>query len=122
MIAQRDIGQKPIYSCHLKGEGSNKDESLARRVVTIEACARYVRVLDKAADYVDLNMQKDQGVSLAVLKESVEGARKNLVRDLASAISSDSEVQRETAPLSELAKHLAVVTKSAVETRDATNA
>jgi hypothetical protein len=121
MIAQRDLGQKPIYSFHLKCESSGNDKLFARRAEAIEAFAQYIRVLDKAADYVDLNMENDQGVAMAVLKESVDTARKNLVRDLAGAIADDSQVQRETEPLSELAKRLAVVTKSAVETRDATN-
>ena len=66
--------------------------------------AQYLRVLDKAADYVDLTMEHDQGQALAVLKESVDGARKNLVRDLAGAIAEDSQVQRDTEPLSDIAK------------------
>jgi hypothetical protein len=121
MIAQRDLGEKPLYSFHLKCESSGNDKLFARRAETIEAFAQYLRVLNKAADYVDLTMEHDPGQALAVLKESVDCARKSLVRDLAGAIADDSQVQRETEPLSDIAKRLAVVTKSAVETRDATN-
>jgi hypothetical protein len=43
-------------------------------------------------------MENDQAQALAVLMESVEGARKNLVRDLASAIADDSQCSPKQSP------------------------
>ena len=119
MVAQRDLEAQPMYSFHLTIDGMDADPSLAHRAGAIEAFAQYLRVLDKAAGFVDQNMSKDQALALATLKQNVESARKELVRDLANAISADSSVREQTEPLSDLAKRLAVVTNSAVETRDA---
>ena len=108
------MGDRPLYSFHLKIDGDDTDESIKQRIAAIEAFAQYLRVLDRGADFVDHNIAKNQALPLAALKENVESARKSLMRDLAGI---DSEVRYQTNSLSDLAKKIAVVTNSAIETQ-----
>jgi hypothetical protein len=115
LVAQRELGDRPIYSYRLRIDGTETDESLAQRVAAVEAFAQYLRVLDRTADYFGNTISKDQALAFAALKQNVEAARKSLLHDVAIV---DSDIRGRTDALADLAKRLAVVTNSAAETRD----
>ncbi len=115
LVAQRELGDRPLYSFHLKIDGTGSDDSIKQRIVAIEALAQYMRVLDRGADFVDHNIAKNQALALAALKENVQSARKSLVADLAGI---EGETRSAVNPLTDLAKRIATVTNSAIETRN----
>ena len=114
LVAQRELSDRPLYSFYLKVDGPDPDDLVKQRIATIEAFAQYLRVLDRGADFVDHNIAKNQALALAVLKENVQIARKSLMTDLAGI---EGETRSAVNPLTDLAKRIATVTNSAVETR-----
>ena len=118
MVAEREIGERPMYGFHLKAEGvSDGDNVIAQRIAAIEALAKYIRLLDTTLDKVDDEVTKDQAAAFLALKQNAETARKDLIRELASVDASD--ITAKIDPLSDLSKRLTVVTNSAIETREA---
>ncbi len=116
MVANREIGSKPLYSYHLHVDGANSDDNLARRAHAIEAFAHFLRVLDKGTEFVDSSIRNNQSLAFTTLKQNVEAARKQLLVDLANSVSNDTELRLKTDPLNDLAKNLTTAAGSAVKT------